>query len=144
MNNLEKLKGYLRDRLGSKAKRQSIDGNQNVVYVDADIYSDETLENFLILSLSDFNQVPNFTNYSFDDDMFVTRFAAIFVEGATLYALASQALLERGREFTMTDAGVSFIPPSMAEMLNSQYALVLATYWEKLRLIKINLTTQES
>jgi len=136
MSNLEKLKGYLRDRLSSRCKKQSIDANQNVVYIDSDIYSDETLENFLALSLSDFNQIPRFTNYTFDQDSFVERFAAILVEGATLYALASQALLERGREFTYENGGVMLQPPNVAEMLNTQYSLVLNIYWEKLKMIK--------
>ncbi len=139
MENLEKLKSYLRDRLASRAKKQSIDADQNIVFTDCDIYADSTLENFLILSLSDFNQIPNFTNYTFEDTEFVTKFSAILVEGATLYCLASQALLEKGREFKYEDQGIMLDPPNMSEMLNTQYATLITMYWEKLKLIKSKL-----
>lgn len=53
-----------------------------------------------------------------------------------LYALASQALLERGREFQTTDNGVTFNPPSISELLNTQYSVLLQHHWEKLKTIK--------
>src|SRR5208337_3193762 len=100
------------------------------------IYSNDMLAGFIELSVSDFNQVPNFTYYTLDDDKFVDTFAEVLVEGATLYALSSQALLERGREFMMTDNGITFNPPSISEMLNTQYSTLLVYHWDKLKFIK--------
>ena len=65
-------------------------------------------------------------------------FAEVLVEGATLYALASQALLERGREFQMSDNGISFDPPNLSELLNTQYSILLVHHWDKLKLIKLS------
>ena len=48
-------------------------------------------------------------------------FAAIIIQGAVLLALAAQALIERGREFSITDNGITFQPPAVAEMLNAQF-----------------------
>ena len=44
------------------------------------------------------------------------QFGEILVEGATLYALASQALIERGREFQITDNGLNFNPPTVSRV----------------------------
>jgi hypothetical protein len=51
-------------------------------------------------------------------------------------ALASQALIERGREFNITDNGVNFVPPTISELLNTQYSTLLTAYNERLKYIK--------
>jgi len=53
------------------------------------------------------------------------------VEGATLKALASQALIERGREFALSDSGISFIPPAISELLQTQFQSVISFHNEK-------------
>lgn len=135
-SNIDYLSSFLKLRLADNSTVKHRDTNNNIVYVDCDIYTKDMLQSFLILALSDFNQVPKFTNYSFDDSDFVERFAAILVDGAVLYCLSSRALIERGREFTIHDSGVSFYPPSISEMLNTQYSILFANYWDKLKLIK--------
>lgn len=136
INNLLKM---LRARLNSSGKSYMVDKNGNPGYVDCDIYSIDMLVTFLASALVDFNQVPYFTFFTFDDAAFVAQFGQILVEGATLHALASKALIERGREFQFTDNGVSFNPPSVAEMLNTQYSALLTHYFDKLKLIKNSL-----
>lgn len=139
IKNINKLIKSLKARLNSAGKAKSADGYGNTIYVDCDIFSVDMLVSFLATALWDFNQVPYFTFFQFDDDNFVEQFGEILVEGATLYSLASKALIERGREFQITDNGLSFNPPTVSELMNTQYSSLLAHYWEKLKLIKNSL-----
>ena len=139
INNINKLIKMLRGRLNSSGKTKKTDAYGNVMYVTCDIYSVEMLVTFLATALSDFNQVPHFTSFTFDDDAFVAQFGEILVEGATLYSLASKALIERGREFQITDNSISFNPPTVSELLNTQYNTLLTSYYEKLKFIKNSL-----
>lgn len=134
--NLNTLVMLLQNRLQSNGKAKSCDKLGNTVYIDCDIYSRATLESFIALSVSNFNQVPYFSFFTLEDDKFIDCFTEVLVEGATLYALSSQALIERGREFTIDDQGINFVPPSVAEMLNTQFSTILAHHWEKLKIIK--------
>jgi len=135
--NINKLLTLIKSRLNSAGKNKASDANGNVVYVDCDVFSNEMLTHFLVLSLSDFNQAPYFTTFTFDDTKFVNTFAEVLVAGATLQALASQALIERGREFRIDDTGISFNPPNLSELLNTQYCTLLNHHAEKLKQIKI-------
>jgi len=139
IKNINKLLKSLKRRLNSSGKSRSKDSYGNTIYVDCDIFSIDTLVTFLATALWDFNQVPFFTFFQFDDDNFVEQFGEILVEGATLYGLASIALIERGREFQLTDNGLNFNPPTVSELLNTQYSTLLTHYWEKLRFIKASL-----
>lgn len=139
IKNINKLLKALKMRLHSSGKAKSADKYGNVIYVDCDIFSIDMLVTFLATALWDFNQVPFFTFFQFDDDNFVEQFGEILVEGATLYALASKALIERGREFTITDNGLNFNPPTVSDLMNTQYSTLLSHYWEKLKMIKASL-----
>lgn len=129
---LKSLKAVLQ----STDKAKSIDNHGNVVYLDVDVYSDEMLNTFLDMSLSDFNQTPYFTFYSYQDEKFVKIFMASLVKGAVLYALSSQALLERGREFTIVNGGINFDPPNLSEFLMTQYRILLEHHFQELKNIK--------
>lgn len=139
IKNINKLMKSLRARLNSAGKAKSTDSYGNVIYVDCDIFSVDMLTTFIATALWDFNQVPFFTFFTFDDDNFVDQFGEVLVEGATLYSLASKALIERGREFQITDNGVNFNPPTVSELMNTQYSTLLSHYWEKLKYIKNSL-----
>lgn len=125
----------LETRLCNKVEKQktySLVGDTETIQV----FSTENLIIFLDMSLCEFNQVPIFTSYSFEDDNFVKQFASILVEGATVLALGSQALLERGREFSTTDSGIEWSPPKISELLDSQYSQLYVMHWDKLKFIK--------
>lgn len=66
-------------------------------------------------------------------------FHSILVEGAVINALASQALLERGREWTLNDNGISVTPPTVSELLTSQYAQIYTAHLEKVKQIKASM-----
>jgi hypothetical protein len=136
IRNINKLMKSLRSRLNSSGKAKSTDTYGNVIYVDCDIFSVDMLTSFIANAITDFNQVPYFTFFTFEDTIFLDIWHDIIVEGATLMALASQALIERGREFQITDNGVNFNPPTISELLNTQYTTLLSNYYDKLKYIK--------
>lgn len=137
--NSDRLINLLQDRLNDKGKAKSTDTQGNVIYIDCNIYSKSVLESFIDLSVSEFNQTPDFTDFTLETSRFVDCFAEVLVEGAVLYALSSQALIERGREFRITDSGVNFDPPAVSDMLNTQFSTLLGHHWNKLKHIKVNI-----
>jgi hypothetical protein len=137
--NINKLLRSLRERLNSDGKAKATDSYGNVIYVDCSYFSIQTLTTMIATALWDFNQVPYITFFQFDDDNFVEQFGEILVEGATLYALASKALIERGREFQITDNGINFNLPTVSELMMTQYNSLLTHYWDKLKYIKNSL-----
>lgn len=112
------------------------DGYGNLVMEDCDVFSNEILVTFLCQALSEFNATPFFTAYTFSDQIIYTTFAHIVTEGAYVFALASQALVEKGRDFTISDGGVNYQPPQLGEFLQSHYSTWLSSYRENLRFIK--------
>jgi hypothetical protein len=139
IRNVNKLIKALKTRLNSDGKAKSTDAYGNVIYVDCSIYSIETLTNTLAQSLTMFNETPYFTFFTFEDTDMVNQFFNVIIDGATLIALASQALIERGREFAITDNGVSYTPPLVSELLNTQYTTLLTAHTEHLKYIKNSL-----
>lgn len=134
--NINKIMELVRARLRSSGKAKKTDEHGNVTYIDCDIFSVENLTSFIVMSLSNFNQIPYFTWFTFEDTWFIDEWMAILAEGASIYAMASQALLERGREFSITDNSISFTPPTVSELLNTQYSSNMTTYNENLKYIK--------
>lgn len=139
IKNINLLLKILKQRLNSSGKAIAKDSYGNNIYVDCDIFSIDTLVSFLAAALWDFNQVPFFTDFEFDDTSFVRQFGEILIEGATLYSLASKALIERGREYQISDNGINFTPPTVSEMLNTQYNTLFSAYNDKLKVIKNSL-----
>jgi hypothetical protein len=139
-SNCESLINLVRDRLQDRSKSKSHDQYGNIVYIDTNIYSEELLKSFVDLAISDFNQTPIFTDFTLENGRFVNCFAEVLVEGAALYALSSQALIERGREFRIQDDGLLFQPPSVSEMLSTQFCTLLGHHWDKLKYIKLHIT----
>lgn len=136
ISNINKLLKAIKARLNSGGKSRKTDVNGNVMYADCDIYSVDTLTSFAAMSLAKFNETPFFTMYTFEHTQIIDQFFSILVQGAVLYALSSKALIERGREFQINDNSISFTPPSMSEMLNTQFNTELQNHWEALKYIK--------
>jgi hypothetical protein len=134
--NGDSLLALLQIRLSSTGKYPSKDQHGNVIYTDADVFSQETLKTCLILSLSEFNQVPKFTYYDFSNEMFVRTFSEILIEGAVIHALAARSLIERGREYAMIDSGIAFNPPAISDLMSTQFATLYSVHYEKLKYIK--------
>ena len=144
LNGINILLKYLKARLrsdGKKPKRDQFgafvrDENGEIVYIECNVFSDELLVCFLCQALSEFNMIPFFTTFSFADRIIYTTFSQIVVEAAMVFALASQALVEKGRDFTISDGGVSYQPPALGDFLASQYNNFLSNYRERVKFIK--------
>ena len=65
-----------------------------------------------------------------------TLFPAAIVEGAYIFSLASQAIIEKGRDFTLSDGSVNYQPPQLGDFLQSHYSGWLTSYRERLKFIK--------
>jgi hypothetical protein len=130
---------YVRDQYGAIV----YDGYGDPVTQSCDVFSDAELITFLRASLSEFNSTPHFSSYTFADFNFTVcsgdRFSKILVDGAVLLGLAAQMLIEKGREFVITDNGVSFQPPAISDILQSQYNTLLNQYWLQLKYYKENM-----
>lgn len=146
----EEIKGinillkYLKARLLSEGVKPVRDEFGAFVYdaygelltEDCNIFDDETLVTFLCQALSEFNMIPFFTAYTFADQVIQTLFAQAVVEGAYIVVLASQSLVEKGRDFTISDGGISYQPPMLGDFLQTHYSTWLTSYRERLKFIK--------
>lgn len=137
--NINRCLKLLKARLNSMGKKIAFDQYGNEYFAECDIYDIPTLVYFLEDSLSLFNSIPTFTNFSWNDTDIINQFKSIIVQGASLIALSSKALIEKGREFQVTDDGISFNPPSVADMLNSQFGTELSNHMERLKMVKANM-----
>jgi hypothetical protein len=134
--NINKLLKTLKARLNATGKSKSTDSFGNITYVDCSMFSVEMLVTFLANAITLFNEIPHFTFFTFADSSFINQFHDVLVGGAVLTALSSQALLERGAEYSISDNGISFTPPTMSELLNTQYTTELTHHYEKVKFIK--------
>lgn len=137
---LKFLKARLRSS-GTKPVRDQFgaityDSYGEMVTEECNVFSDELLVCFLCQGLSEFNMVPFFTSFAFSDEIIYKLFAAAIVEGAYVFAVASQALVEKGRDITISDGGLSYQPPQLGDFLNSHYGTWLASYRERLKFMK--------
>lgn len=144
INGINILLKYLKARLRSTGVKPSrdefgsfqTDGYGELITETCNVFDDEILVTFLCMAMSEFNMVPFFTAYTFADQIVYTLFPAAIVEGAYIFALASQALIEKGRDFTITDGGVSYQPPQLGDFIQSHYGTWLTAYRERLKFIK--------
>jgi hypothetical protein len=137
--NINKVIKVMRARLNSRGKAKTKDEFGNVTYEDCDIYTVEQLATFAAEAITAFNQIPHFTNFTYEDTEIINMFLEVIAQHAVIYALASKALIERGREFQINDSGVSFTPPGVSEVLQTQYTTELNNWFEKVKLIKANM-----
>jgi hypothetical protein len=139
IKNINKIMALVKARLNSSGKAIVKDEYGNQKYEDCDIYTVQQLTTFIIASLSAFNMIPTFTAYTFEDNQFFDIYIEIIVRMAVIYALSSKALIERGREFQITDNGVSFQPPGVSDMLNTQYSSEYQHWESDVKMIKASM-----
>lgn len=133
------LLGQLKARLKNNLEVETLDENNNVTYTNCYVFTDEELVWFLRCSLSEFNQTPHFTDFTFDMEVIYKRFAHIIVEGAFILATAAQMLIEAGREFTISDNGVSLNPPPLSNILNNELSVFVQRHTDMLKYIKTSI-----
>lgn len=142
IKNINKLIYILKSRLNSSGKAKVKDQYGNDVLIDCDIYTIPQLVTFLIAAIEAFNMIPHFTYFTFEDTDFLNIFGEIIVRHALVYALASKALIEKGREFNISDNGVTFQPPGVSDVLMTQYSTEYTHWQDDVRLIKANMKPQ--
>lgn len=127
----------LRARLGDlDLKSEVLDEYGNVTFQDCPIFTNTELVCFLVNSLSEFNQTPHFTAFDFGSPIIHERNSHVIVEGAFIIAAAARMLLEAGREFTITDNGITMQPPPLSGALNNELGHFVASHTERLKQIK--------
>ncbi len=99
-------------------------------------FSVDEIDLLLEGSLWAFNAKPTFTAFLWDN--LQERWLDIIVKGAVIWGLYSQGLIEAGREFTITDNGISFTPPPVSDKLHAYASALLAHYEKELMDIKQN------
>lgn len=135
IHNINILMQILRKRLQSNGIHLTKDTLGNPIYQNCDIFSVEEMKAFLCSSLSDFNTTPHVTDVHWEEDT-VIQYRDVIVEGAYIISLGSKALIEKGREFVISDNGISYSPPQISELFNSQMSTLIGIYREKLKQIK--------
>ena len=134
--NINNLMKSLRMRLKNSGKVRTTDEFGNIAYRDCAVFGVDELTAFLCQSLSMFNEIPHFTYFTWEDTPIIEQFHDILVQGGLYLALGAQALIERGREFQIQDNGVGFTPPTISELLNTQYQKEMDDWFKKVDLIK--------
>ena len=137
--NINNLLKSLRSRLKSRGKARRTDEYGNIIYKDCDVYTVDELVAFLCQSLSMFNEIPHFTFFTWEDTPIIEQFHDILVQGGLYLALGAQALIERGREFQVQDNGIGFTPPTISELLGTQYQKEMDSWYDKCKVIKFNM-----
>lgn len=146
-SNVLVLMKLLRARLGSEGIRHKRDQfgrylrdvNGNFIDEPCNVFTTDELYRFLQASLAEFNSIPHFTAFTFNDTAFVDTFKHELTEGAVILGLASQALKEKGREFQITDDALSYQPPMIADFLKGFFTDFLNSYRERIKMIKCSM-----
>jgi hypothetical protein len=133
---MEKLKQGLKMRLNSAGKVKHKDEQGNDVFVKQDIFAEEMYEAAIETAISALKQFSIGSHFGENEAGFFRTYQDLIVQGATIQLLAGQALLERGREFQFTDNGIAYKPPSVSDVLMTQWQLEYQMYMEKLRLLQ--------
>ena len=136
---INRLLSCLKARLKNNLEVETTDAYGNITFTDCTVFTDEELTWFLRCSLSEFNQTPHFSDFTFGDEVIYDRFGYVIVEGAWIMALAAQMLIEAGREFTITDNGVTMNPPQLSATMNNELSQFVARHTEMLKYIKTSI-----
>lgn len=121
MNKKELYKNLIA-RLSGNGKIKSIDSNDNSIYIDCTIYSIDDVNCYINNAINIVrSKVGPDSLESYDDDYIIAHWYESVYQRALSTALAAQALKERGREFVINDAGVSYQAPKVSDILMEQY-----------------------
>ena len=130
------LLAALKARLKNDLETETTDAYGNIEYVTCSVFTNEELVWFLNCSLSEFNMTPHFTDFTFAEQVIYQRYAYVIIEGAFIVATAAQMLIEAGKEFTVTDNGISLTPPPLSQTLNNELSNFVSNHLNTLKFIK--------
>ena len=101
-----------------------------------EIFGDSQLLSYIDLGLMDVNSHPTFTYY--DINSVPRDLYNCIVKGAYVFAIDAQGLVERARNFNITDQGVSYTPPDLPGHFQTLSQMVRAEYQAEKEKIKAN------
>lgn len=133
---LNNLLAELKKRLMNDVNVEVQDAYGNTQYVPCTVFTNEELVWFLECSLQEFNEFPHFTDFRFSDEVIYRRYSYVIVEGAFILATAAKMLTEAGREFTISDNGVTMNPPPLSATLNNELSNFVGPHRELVKQIK--------
>lgn len=105
----------------------------NEVEVPSYRYTEGQIISYLEGSVRRFNLLFNKKLDLVDDEIY--KFTDLIVHGAIITALASKALSECGREFSMQDGEIIFTPPAISSLLMHQWEVESADYDRKIKFL---------
>lgn len=100
-------------------------------------FTEDEIDMYLEIGLANFNQTPMFTGFVWGD--LEERWLSLIVIGGQIAALYAQGLIEAGREFTITDNGISFNPPQISGYMQTIASQLLGFYTAQLKEVKGNM-----
>lgn len=130
------LLAKLKARLNNNIESETLDEYGNTTYIECSVFTDEELLWFLECALSEFNMTPHFTDFTFDMPIIYDRFSYIIVESAVITSLLAKSLIEAGKEFTISDNGISITPPQLSSVMTNQTSQLISSHRENLKYIK--------
>jgi len=133
---INNLLAELKARVSNDVKVETTDAYGNIKYVDCSVFTNEELVWFLECSLQEFNEFPHFTDFRFDSELIYRRYSFVIVEGAFIIAMAAKMLTEAGREFTISDNGITMQPPPLSATINNELSGLITPHRELVKNIK--------
>jgi len=101
-----------------------------------EIFGDSQLLSYIDLALMDVNSHPTWTYY--DINSVPRDWYNCIVKGAYVFAIDAQGLVERARNFNISDQGVTYTPPDLPGHFQSLSQMVRAEYQAEKEKIKAN------
>lgn len=126
----------VRARLADDNVVKSKDSSGNDVFFKSEIYTDEQIVSYLEGSLQRLNVLlPK--GLSFEaTPLEIFELTDLVVQGAVITALASKALLEKGREFSFLNGGIKYAPPNTSDILMRQWEVEMVDYRSKVEAVR--------
>lgn len=106
--------------------------------LEGEVFPKEDIESALTLSLSAFNMHEPVTYLKITDEENMEQLADILVTYAAYVLLFKEALLQRGREFMISDNGVDLVPPPLGPFLMDAARDLQNNWFNQVRSIKNN------
>ncbi len=119
----------MRDKVLEFVRHRLSDTSKNV-------FTDEELDSFIWMAVTTFNSIPPFTNISLSNGKLSETIVPYVAKLTVAYALASKALIERGREVSIADGGINYTPPNVADLLQNQYIFEMDNFYQNISSVK--------
>lgn len=116
---------------------QSKDQHGNIVYLDKNSLHDDVLLKLLTSTLEELLAATG-KNFNLNNIDQVIPYTDLLIKGTVVKFLGRQALIEKGREFNISDeqVGISLNPPKVSEVIQKQFEIEFKEYCTQLADLK--------